>query len=74
MVHTGCCNLGCSSVRQSDAVLSYCDLLLTRYLAQDAEWFEAKQSKRKGGGQSNGMPARQAPTELTKDEEFEVSS
>lgn len=40
--------------------------------AQDAEWFEAKQSKRKGGGQSNGMPSRQAPSEVTKEDEFEV--
>ena len=40
--------------------------------AQDAEWFEAKQSKRKGGAQSNGMPSRQTPTEVTKEDEFEV--
>ena len=40
--------------------------------AQDAEWFEAKQSKRKGGGQSNGIPSRQPPTEVNKEDEFEV--
>ena len=41
---------------------------------QDAEWFEAKQSKRRGGTQSNGMAARPPVLEHTKEDDFKVLS
>ena len=41
---------------------------------QDAEWFEAKQSKRRGGTQSNGMVARPPVMEHSKEDDFKVLS
>ena len=41
---------------------------------QDAEWFEAKQSKRRGGTQSSGVVARSPVMEHNKEDDFKVLS